>query len=140
MNNYELEMVAEEKLLAATIWAEARGETRQGREAVAWVIKNRAAKGGWYGHSINSVILKPWQFSCYNSGDPNRQKIIKLVTGQAYDNEFSDCESTARDVLSGICPDPTSGATHYHNFYTCHPEWAATLHETVTIGRHRFYK
>lgn len=75
--------------LALTLWAEARGEDRQGREMVACVVLNRVAhaqahrssKGApyWWGETPAAVCLKAWQFSCWNAGDPNRAK-LKSVT------------------------------------------------------------
>ena len=38
--------------LARTLWGEARGEGRAGMQAVANVIRNRAARPGWWGRSV----------------------------------------------------------------------------------------
>lgn len=48
-------------------------------QAVANVIMNRVNRGGWYGASIKDVVLKPYQFSCWNATDPNRAKIDALT-------------------------------------------------------------
>ena len=37
--------------LARTIWGEARGEGSAGMQAVANVVMNRAAIGGWWGNN-----------------------------------------------------------------------------------------
>ena len=63
-------------VLARTIWGEARGEGKEGMEAVASVILNRTeiAKrldGYWWGNTIIQVCQKPYQFSCWNKLDPN---------------------------------------------------------------------
>lgn len=58
-------------ILARTIYGEARGEPWEGKIAVAWVVRNRAERGGWWGDTIREVCLKPWQFSCWNETDPN---------------------------------------------------------------------
>ncbi|MBI5120055.1 MAG: cell wall hydrolase [Rhodospirillales bacterium] len=74
-------------ILARTLWGEARGESKAGREAVARVVLNRVAharaKGGrfWWGGDIFSVCLKPWQFSCWNANDPNRAKLEAVQEG-----------------------------------------------------------
>ena len=61
--------------LARTIYGEARGESRQGKIAVACVILNRVKRKkmcGWReinGYKVATVAatcLKPWQFSCWN--------------------------------------------------------------------------
>ena len=65
-------------IMAKTIWGEARGEGRNGQVAVAWVIRNRAEHGGWYGNTIRSVCLHPFQFSCWNNNDSNKAQIDGL--------------------------------------------------------------
>ena len=71
------------KVLAQTIWGEARGEGKEGMEAVASVIVNRVdypPKGKiWWGHTIEEVCKKPNQFECWNQGNPNR-KLMESVT------------------------------------------------------------
>ena len=58
-------------VLARTIYLEARGETHEGRIAVAHVIKERTeAKGRWK-DTVLEVCLQPWQFSCWNHENPN---------------------------------------------------------------------
>jgi len=73
-------------VLARTIYGEARGETVRGKEAVACVIMNRVRRaqergGYWWGASVEKVCLKPWQFSCWNEHDPNREKIQQVERG-----------------------------------------------------------
>ena len=65
-------------IMAKTIWGEARGEGRNGQVAVAWVIRNRAQCGGWFGRTIAEVCLKDQQFSCWNHNDCNRTQIDGL--------------------------------------------------------------
>ena len=65
-------------IMAKTIWGEARGESHNGQVAVAWVIRNRAERGGWWGNTIREVCLKDQQFSCWNHNDCNRAQIDSL--------------------------------------------------------------
>ena len=51
-------------LLAATIWAEARGESYTGQLAVASVIMNRV-KSSKFPNTISGVIMAPKQFASY---------------------------------------------------------------------------
>ena len=71
------------KVLAQTIWGEARGEGKAGMEAVASVIINRAdypPKGTlWWGHTIEEIGKKPNQFEPWNQDNPNR-KLMESVT------------------------------------------------------------
>jgi len=61
-------------ILARTLWGEARGESLAGQIAVAWTIRNRVNDGNaksWWGEGYTGVCQKPYQFSCWNSTDPN---------------------------------------------------------------------
>ena len=101
-------------LTALAVWREARGEPLEAQRAVVWTIQNRAALGGWFGKDAVSVILKPYQFSSFNSGDPNALKFPS-----------SD--------------DPTDGSTHYYSGDVV-PSWAAEMKFAAAIGGFKFYK
>jgi N-acetylmuramoyl-L-alanine amidase len=124
-------------ILARTIYGEARGESDKGKIAVAWVVQNRAAAGGWWGDDIVEVCLKPYQFSCWNPRDPNRSK-LEILNSRG-NPLFQICLDIASYVLTGKTPDPTKGANHYHADYV-KPNWAKSANFTVQIGRHLFYK
>jgi len=67
-------------VLAQTMWGEARSHGPLGMLAVGSVIKNRAEsdRGLTFGHGIKGVALKSKQFSCWNPGDPNREKMKEM--------------------------------------------------------------
>jgi hypothetical protein len=50
------------------LWVEARGENIAGQIAVAWTIRNRVDDGG---EGYARVCQAKYQFSCWNSNDPN---------------------------------------------------------------------
>lgn len=130
---------AEIDTLTKTLWAEARGEGRDGMIAVGWVIRNRAEHPGWWGKSIETVCLKPYQFSCWNAGDPNAPYLrgLKAIPGR----EYSLAREAAIAVIEGREPDPTLGATHYYSTSMRKPpQWAASGKKTTQIGRHIFFK
>lgn len=127
--------------LARTIYGEARGEPVRGKEAVAAVVMNRVRRariaGGsyWWGGSVDEVCRRPWQFSCWNTGDPNRAKIEAVGD----DNRvFQSCQRIARRALAGTLADPTEGATHYHA-KSVNPPWARGKAPAAEIGNHLFY-
>ncbi|MBC8157732.1 MAG: cell wall hydrolase, partial [Alphaproteobacteria bacterium] len=82
-------------IMARTVWGEARGEDEIGKIAVAHVIKNRAKHPKWWGKTIMEVCLKPWQFSCWNKKDPNREKMDAVTTN---DPTFKLCLSVCKNV------------------------------------------
>ena len=126
-----------DELLACLIIGEARGETPLGQVAVAHVVLNRASRPCWWGSDITSVILKPFQFSCFNNQDVNRSVVASMYEARTY--PYRMALTLAQLVLAGVTNDPTNGATHYHADYV-HPEWADSLLQTAKIGKHIFYK
>lgn len=128
-------------VLARTLWGEARGESVRGMEAVAAVVMNRvaAARAGrvrWWGRTVAEVCRAPWQFSCWNEGDPNRPRLLAVT---AADPAFAAALRIARRAVAGTLGDPTGGATHYHRGGIT-PSWAAGRAPCAEIGRHLFYR
>jgi N-acetylmuramoyl-L-alanine amidase len=122
-------------ILARTIWAEARGESQQGKRAVAWTVLNRVAAKSWYGKTVASVCLKPWQFSCWNENDPNLPKLQAVDLNR---NSYRNAMCAALSVMQGHSPDPTEGSRHYHAS-NVRPLWAKGHTPVVRLGRHAFY-
>ncbi len=128
--------------LALTIWAEARGEGETGMRAVGHVIKNRADSGRTraFGSGIRGVVTKSRQFSCWNSGDPNRnrmQRVTHLPEGR--DKQMWElAQQIAGEILHGESEDPTNSAVFYHT-RSVSPRWASNVRQVATIGSHIFY-
>ncbi len=127
--------------LARTLYGEARGEKVRGLEAVASVIINQVEKaikvgGYWWGNDVEGVCLRPWQFSCWNANDPNREKILTIDKSNKV---FGTCLRIARRAVFGGLKDPTDGATHYHVVGLL-PAWARSQIPCAEIGHHVFYK
>ena len=129
------------EILARTLYGEARGEKISGKEAVANVVLNRVAKararGGryWWGTNVRDVCLKKWQFSCWNTDDPNREKLLRVTSKN---RTYQSCLRIARRAIAGTLKDQTSGATHYHN-NRAFPPWARGRMYVCEIGNHQFY-
>jgi spore germination cell wall hydrolase CwlJ-like protein len=125
--------------MARTVWGEARGENTTGRVAVAWVIKNRADHPAWWGSSIRTVCLAPWQFSCWNANDPNRSKMLDPQIEA--DPAYRAIKQICIDVLTREVPDTTFGANHYCvTRIAPSTSWAVGKTPTAIIGAHSFYK
>ncbi len=128
-------------IMARTLYGEARGEGLKGIEAVASVIMNRVRigreKGGyWWGDSVETVCLKPFQFSCWNPNDANFDVIQSVMPKEA---EFYLCQHVAMRAIRGTLADETGGATHYHTL-SSNPAWARHLVPCAQIGNHLFYQ
>ncbi len=129
----------EVRLLAATVWGEARSEGEGGMRAVAHVMVNRI--GPRFGEDLSTVILSPKQFSVWNRNDPNRRIVQNLArdpSSVATDPEWIVAERVSREVLSGQSVDPTSGALFYHT-RGVRPRWARIGQGRQTLGQHIFY-
>jgi N-acetylmuramoyl-L-alanine amidase len=103
--------------------------------AVANVIINRVKARSWYGDSIRDVCLKPNQFSCWNAGDPNREKVESVTTS---DDDFLECLDVATRVLAGAFPDLIFGSRHYHTPGVT-PKWSRGNPPIIRIGGHLFF-
>ena len=121
--------------LARTLWGEARGETKAGREAIASVILNRLKKPSRFGKSIEEVCLKPAQFSCWNDGDPNLPKLKKVDKSNPI---FAECIAIAENAVQGLLADLVISADHYHTTGVS-PAWSQGKMPCITIGNHLFF-
>lgn len=128
---------SDKEILARTLYGEARGEGQLGIDAVASVIMNRVKNPCWWGKSVRTVCLKPWQFSCWNEKDPNRDIIINVTDKEPI---FRLCLLTAELAIEGLVTDPTYGADSYHDIrMTVPPKWVANATSTTVINHHIFY-
>lgn len=129
--------MTDQDTLARTICGEARGEGYAGMAAVANVVVNRfrAQKPRW-GLTIAEVCRKPYQFSCWDEGDPNLPIIEALDETKGI---FRDALDIARKAVGGFLPDLTRGATFYYAKGTPAPKWAEGHEPCAAIGRHLFF-
>lgn len=124
--------------MARTMWGEARGEGTTGMRAVGHVIMNRVKAGIWYGATPKEVVLKKWQFSCWNKDDPNRAKLLAVTSA---DSNFALAQSLAKAIYADTMPDITNGATNYLALGSLSkiPSWATKMQQVASIGNHTFY-
>ena len=126
------------ELLARALEAEAGNQGPEGMLAAGSVIMNRTMTPG-YGDGLRGVILKPGQFSAFNS-----------ITGYAGGEQGQDIDNirvsdtayqVADALLSGNYQDPTGGATHFYNPDISNPSWGLKAGGDWTrIGDHVFGK
>ena len=128
-----MRVVSDDTLAILNCWMESRGETFNGMVAVCEVMRNRA-KLPRYGNLIN-VILAPYQFSGWNTKDPNRIKALLLDDQDATFQRAVLAWNTSKDS------DLAHGATLYYNpkVITTPPAWAKQENLVARIGNHEFY-
>jgi spore germination cell wall hydrolase CwlJ-like protein len=131
------------ELLTILLWGEARGEPDQGKLAVAEVVRNRVHRPAWWGKDWHGVMLKPWQFSCFNSGDPALNSLDAVREGKERALEvWAACFRAAAFVYHA---DPwlpeagiARGASHYKRV-DVQPKWSTGKQPVTVIGQHDFF-
>ena len=137
-------------LYAMAVFGEARGEKLLGMEAVAQVMTNRAKfphvvfgsrPGKTYEENLRAVLLKPTQFSCFLSDDPNFHKLFAPLK---YESTviWMMCLSCAEAMMIAHEKDDsfTQNSDHYFDSSIQPPSWADPTKATVKIGRLNFYR
>lgn len=113
---------ADLKLLARTVYGEARGEPYEGQVAVAAVILNRLENPA-FPDTVAGVIFQPRAFTAVDDGqiwlEPN-ETAYKAV----------------HDAINGW--DPSSGAVYYFNPITATSAWIWSRPQIKRIGKHIF--
>lgn len=96
--------------IAKTIYGEARGQNRESKTAVGWVIRNRLKDGRW-GSSYRQVVTARLQFTCWSkTTDPNNYRAIQNPSGAAWDESLS----VAREIyIASEIANTVPQATHY---------------------------
>lgn len=126
-------------LAALTIWRECRGGTMAQMNAIWWVIQNRAndEKNRWP-KTIPGVILQPYQFSSFNSSDPNSL----LFPNPSHPPDWNAFLSVQTVVTAPLGSDPTLGATNYESLPDGlkKPAWCDPSKITLELGNFRFYR
>lgn len=112
--NYDLEV------LARTLYGESEPNNFSDAEAIVCVVMNRVGRSHWP-DTPAGVCLQPWQFSCNNPGDPNRERITKVTKADIW---FQNCMRIAQQAIDGTLNDPTYRSTHYYATYIKMPTWA----------------
>ena len=108
--------------LARLIYGEARGESYEGKVAVAAVALNRLDSKK-FGQSLSEVIFQPGAFTAVSDG-------------QFYLKPDAISYQAAEAALRGW--DPTGGAIYYWNPATATSKWVWSRPLIKTIGRHVF--
>ncbi len=127
-------------LLSVCLWREARGQSDEAKRWIVHVILNRAKSGKkLWPATVPGVILQPWQFSSFNTDDPNSTKFPH--PNQPAD--FKAYESCCK-VVENPGTDPTGGAFYYHSLSprdrTKWPKWASDDKLVATLSPFFFYK
>lgn len=121
-------------IISYTLYAEARGESVDGKMAVASVIKTRAIRSK---KPLAEVCMQDRQFSCWN----NLNTVPEFyITGEGIERD----DLKARGQCFGIAwvlltsNRKWDHLTHFYNPDKVTPDWGFELKGTRIIGRHVF--
>jgi spore germination cell wall hydrolase CwlJ-like protein len=123
--------------LALTMLGEARGEGLEGMQDVGSTIINRVNHPSWRGDTVLGVCVKPWQYSCWNEGDPNREYLDSI---EESDELYQKSANIAEDLIDETLADRTNGATYYYRIGSPEPKWAIGKDPCFTSDHHVFFK
>ena len=124
-------LTREQKVVAITILAEARGEGNAGMYAVAAVIAQRAFERK---RTPEQICLKPYQFSCWNGKKVKDLEHLLTVPQAKY-------AMLLAKTVRLLSRDYVGYANHYHaTWMKQKPYWAKGKKPVKVIGQHAFYK
>lgn len=124
--------------VAQTAWGEARNQGSSGLYAVIWVVRNRHDfHQRWKDRALREICRAPFQFSCWNYGDPNLAKLRQVSLD---DRIFCQCLVATTDVLGGLVMSNVEKATHYYADGTPVPTWALNKTPCTKVGQHLFFQ
>jgi len=138
-------------VIATTLIGEAGGEGEKGMHAVMNVIMNRVKSSNDPVRAAVAAVLKPKQFSMFNSYTLGNTDIRDIIDKAKQHPRWKIAQDLALKGLSGKLQDITDGATHYHvsrGVSKVTPKWT---HPSVggkniqavvtnTIGSHTFLR
>lgn len=114
---------------------ETSGEPDPAGLIVAFVICNRKRAATWFGSTLGEVCLAPYQFSCWNTSDPNRRRLAHAGTAS-----MSHYEEMVEQALAQSCPDPSQGALYYFTDGIEPPHWASKLTRLPKVGKFNLFR
>jgi N-acetylmuramoyl-L-alanine amidase len=122
------------QVVAAVLWAEARGEGQRGIEAVAEVIRNRTL--GRWASTPYEVVTQAWQFSCLNGTTPAKVVAQARASVGADRIAWNHCVKVARLLVTKrFAGSYTVGATYF-----CTTPLDDRYVFCAKIGNHYFYR
>lgn len=126
----------ERELVASCLVLESASQGEAGMRGVMAVIRNRAHARP---ELFATIVMRERQFSAFNRLTAGKESVNRVLTRAHNDRMWPAALRVVDDASKDDWTDPTEGATHY----TRRGErtyWTHSLAQTVTIGRHAFYR
>jgi len=141
-------ILSDDWIMGLTIYAESRGEPREGRIAVGTVILQRVEHRDWDGKNITDVCLWPYQFSCYLPSDPKRATLLIIARDKDYHYGKNAPLRQCVDIASGLINSTITEDSDLVSFHCCQylttaakedADWWKSMKFIKKIGGHEFY-
>lgn len=135
-----MRLVTDDALAIITIMQEAAGEPYIGKVAVAEVIRNRMKAKYSSDGTVAGTVLRPYQFSGWNTEDRGR---IRNIRADDTDPIVQECQRAWQEAWHGS--DTVKGAVLYYNpdprLVRETPDWAKPHSATLVaqVGHHVFF-
>lgn len=130
-------ILSDDALAIITIAQEAIGESYEGKLAVAEVIRNRMRHKYSSDGTVAGTVLRPWQFSGWNTDSVGRVRMAKI---DGDDKVVDDCVRAWRSAKEGS--NTVNGAVlYYAPAIVKMPKWARPEYaiQVAEIGGHVFF-
>lgn len=121
-----------------TIYCEASSASQDERDAIAHVMVNRLKNPARFGKTLAAVCLKRMQFSEWNGDAADNANLLRAAEVSDDDIILTGSMQSVSYALNGW-PDPTNGATHYHDKSIAPPAWTQGATCTLSTDKFRFY-
>lgn len=130
-----MRLIDDDILAVLCIWAEARGESKAGKIAVAEVLLNRTRLRYNSDGTLAGTIFRDRQFSWANHNNPWRATVFTLDWNSP---QVQECREAWEYAKGGSYM--AKGAVLYHADYVS-PTWASDVGVALVSqhGRHLFY-
>lgn len=135
-----------------TVFCEASGEGRAAMLGVAYTLATRARLGAAYaaGHGgtphplfgsghVSEAAMDPRQYSVFNDDQGDFRNLRRRCVAADADPILATALAVMDAAVGGVEPDPTDGATHYHDSTIDPPSWTEGATMTKAIGSIMFY-
>lgn len=128
-------LISDDALAIITIYQEARGESFNGMCAVGEVIRNRMGRKYSSDGTVAGTVCRPYQFSGWNTQDPNRVPSLKLDDADPKVKECAKAWRTSQATTYAM------GAVLYCNLAVlpARPDWAKAENHVAKVGSHDFF-
>jgi len=126
-------LVPDSALATICIWQEARGESYEGKLAVAEVIRNRMNRNDSSDGTVAGTVLRPFQFSGFGAQDSNLIPSFKI---DDTDPVVIDCLRAWNESRN---TNRANGAVLYYAKTIAPPGWVKNCVQVAEIGHHLFF-